>query len=64
MTLLIDHEYHGVLVSHFPDEVYNWLHDKIGMSGDRWFIKNTLDGTMIYFKSSKDHLLFLMAWGK
>lgn len=62
--MIINHEYHGVLVANLPDTVYNWLDDKMGMSGDRWFIKNSLDGTMIYFKNSKDHLLFLMAWGK
>jgi hypothetical protein len=64
MTVIIDHEYHGILIATYPDEVYNWLHDKMGMSGDRWFIRPQIDGTMIYFKNERDHLLFLLAWGK
>jgi hypothetical protein len=62
--ITIDHEYHGVLIATFPDHVYNWLEEKMGMSGNRWFIKHTLEGTMIYFKSSNDHLIFLMTWGR
>jgi hypothetical protein len=36
----------------------------MGMSGERWFIRHKIDGTMIYFKDERDHLIFLLAWGK
>jgi hypothetical protein len=62
--IIINHEYHAVLISSFPDTVYDWLHNKMGMSGERWFIRHKIDGTMIYFKDERDHLIFLLAWGK
>jgi hypothetical protein len=62
--MIVNHEYHGVLIDTFSEGVNNWLHDKFGLIGDRWFTKRSFSGTMIYFKNSSDHLLFFLAWGK
>ena len=62
--IVIDHEYHGVEVADLPEHVFNWLEEKMGMSGGRWFIRHKLSGTMVYFKDQRDHLLFLLTWGQ
>lgn len=62
--IIINHEYHGVLINYADQSVVEWLTDKLGISGERWFIRHKNDGTMIYFKNERDHLLFLITWGK
>ena len=62
--ILVEHEYHGVEVADLPPEVFSWLESKLGMSGDRWFIKRNLGGAIIYFKEQRDHTYFLLAWGR
>ena len=64
MTIVIDHEYHGIEVSTIPTHVLVWIVDKFGPAGDRWFVKHGWESQMLYFKSEKDHLLFLITWGK
>jgi hypothetical protein len=56
-------EYHGVEIEKLPPEVFSWLESKLGMSGERWFIKGGWGSATIYFKDQRDHTLFLLAWG-
>jgi hypothetical protein len=63
MSILIDHEYHGVEINHLPPKVYTWLENRMGMSGDRWFIKGSWQSTTIYFRDHRDHTMFLLSWG-
>jgi len=64
MELIANHEYHGIEVESIPTHVLVWIVDKFGPSGDRWFVKHGLSSQMLYFTSDKDHLLFLITWGK
>lgn len=63
MYFIPNHEYHGVEIEALPPKVFNWLEEKMGMSGDRWFIRTKLGSTMIYFRDERDHLIFLITWG-
>jgi hypothetical protein len=60
--ILVEHEYHGVVVESVPEEVMQWLKNKFGSSGDRWFVKGSIDGTTVYFKDKRDHTFFLLTW--
>jgi hypothetical protein len=62
--MIVNHEYHGVEVENLPPSVFSWLESKLGMSGDRWFIKGGMGATVIYFREQRDHTFFLLAWGK
>jgi hypothetical protein len=63
MTIQVDHEYHGVEVSRMSPEVYTWLETRMGMSGERWFIKGHFGSATIFFRDPKDHTMFLLSWG-
>ena len=58
----VDVEYHGVeLYGRITEELYAWL-DKT--CPGRYFIKINLSGPIIYFRDRRDHMMFLLAWGK
>jgi hypothetical protein len=58
----VDVEYHGVeLYGQLTDELYDWLNK---MCPGRFWIKMNRDGPVIYFRNERDHMMFLLAWGK
>lgn len=59
--ILIDHDYHVVeFNARVPEYIWSWLETKFGLGdGTRWFIRHN----RLYFTNSKDHLMFILAWG-
>ena len=59
--ILIDHEYHIIELHNImvPDEVFDWLFENCGDGSDgRWFLKHP----RLYFRNSRDHLMFTLRW--
>ena len=57
----IDHEYHIIELQPYnmPSEVMDWLIENFGKpDGSRWTYRHP----KIYFKNSKDHLMFTLRW--
>lgn len=57
----VDHEYHIVELQPYsmPSEVMDWLYANYGdPNTGRWWYKHP----NIYFKHSKDHLMFTLRW--
>ena len=59
--ILIDHDYHVVEFNGAaPMSVWAWLEEKYGPGdGTRWFLRHN----RLYFKDSRDHLMFILHWG-
>ncbi len=59
--ILVNHDYHIVEFNRRPPEdVMAWLQVKFGPGdGSRWFLRHN----KLYFKDSKDHLVFVLTWG-
>jgi hypothetical protein len=55
--LLLEHEYTVVEVTGVPADIYNWLTDKFGPAGTRWFYH----GHKIYFRDERDWMWFELA---
>ena len=54
-----DYEYHVIELERLTTEVINWLNHSFGSPGPRWWMNNY----RIYFRDSKDHLMFILRWG-
>ena len=51
----IGHEYHVVEIARWPNNLEEWLEDKFGPPGHRWFIARY---NKIYFRDEKDWMWF------
>jgi hypothetical protein len=61
VAMIYPHEYHIVELNHYgmSTEIQNWLQAQLGVgNGEHWFYRHP----RIYFKNSKDHLMFLLRW--
>jgi len=59
--ILLNHDYHVVEFNgRVPEYLISWLENKFGIGdGSRWFLRHN----RLYFKDSKDHLMFVLSWG-
>jgi hypothetical protein len=53
--LVLDHEYHVVEISSWPHNLEEWLTDKFGPPGTRWFVNRY---NKIYFRDERDWMWF------
>jgi hypothetical protein len=60
MNIIADHTYHVIELEKLTFEVVEWLNDSFGLPGQRWW----MDRYKIYFRDSRDHLMFLITWSK
>ena len=55
----LDHTYYIVELNYtMPPDVLDWLKEKYGPPGDRWW--TTLK--RVYFANQHDHLMFTLRW--
>lgn len=50
----LEHEYHVVELSTMPSNLFEWMEENFGPSGQRWFIRHN----KIYFKHERDYFWF------
>lgn len=58
-SIILNHNYEVIELNYdLPDNVHHWCTKNFGNPGYRWFVKYR----KIYFRDSKDYLLFLLRW--
>jgi hypothetical protein len=61
--MIANKEYHGIeVLDSLPEHIVDWLNERIGES--RWFVKGGFGSRIVYFENEKDHMLFLLTWGR